>query len=394
MAYFEKLQCKNCGPNGELIEDDHAGDTICIKCGFVALERSVDVGAEWRTFRDNPTGNDRSRVGPADDDYYGNNILGSYIQFGQDIGVIPAGAATSTHEKRPVFKRRSTHSMVSLSKSLDEIRSICDRLHLDQSIMNQAKDVHKKVNEGKWMKGRSNTTTAAACVFIACKRENVPRAYREICGGSEAQVKEVTRGVRHIMSCYSREHTHKQPTPNMESTHKQPTPSMENTHKQPTPNMENTHKQPTPSMENTHKQPTPSMENTHKQPTSSWEDTHIQPTLRRKKTHKQPATTLDYMARFCGLLGLPRKFNHVAIKVADGARGHLMNRSPLSVAAAALYLATQASDSKRSAQEVSEASGVAVSTIVNLYKMLLPEASSLFPEDFIFTTPIEQLPSQ
>ena len=67
-------------------------------------------------------------------------------------------------------------------------------------------------------------------------------------------------------------------------------------------------------------------------------------------------------------------------------------RSPISVAAAAIYMASQASDDKRTQREIADVAGVADVTIRQSYKLMLPRAAELFPSDFRFTTSIENLP--
>lgn len=69
-------------------------------------------------------------------------------------------------------------------------------------------------------------------------------------------------------------------------------------------------------------------------------------------------------------------------------------RSPISVAAAAIYMASQASEHKRSPKEIGDIAGVADVTIRQSYKLMYPHASKLFPEDFKFATSIENLPPQ
>lgn len=67
-------------------------------------------------------------------------------------------------------------------------------------------------------------------------------------------------------------------------------------------------------------------------------------------------------------------------------------RSPISVAAAAIYMASQASKQKKSQKEIGDIAGVADVTIRQSYKLMYPHASKLFPDDFDFDTPIHLLP--
>ena len=94
----------------------------------------------------------------------------------------------------------------------------------------------------------------------------------------------------------------------------------------------------------------------------------------------------DFMARFCGNLKLPsevrKNSEHIANKAYE--MNFVAGRSPVSVAAAAIYMASQASDTKKTKEEISSISGVAVITIQQSYKMMLPHVKILFPDNFQF----------
>jgi len=68
-------------------------------------------------------------------------------------------------------------------------------------------------------------------------------------------------------------------------------------------------------------------------------------------------------------------------------------RSPISVAAASIYMASQASKDKKSQKEISDIAGVAEVTIRQSYKEMLPKVHQLFPDNFEFFTPPSMLPS-
>lgn len=105
-------------------------------------------------------------------------------------------------------------------------------------------------------------------------------------------------------------------------------------------------------------------------------------------------TTTDFMSRFCSNLGLPNMVQRAATHIARKAVeiDIVPGRSPISVAAAAIYMASQASEDKRSQKEIGDIAGVADVTIRQSYKLMYTHASKLFPEDFKFATPIDQLP--
>ncbi|XP_023707441.1 transcription initiation factor IIB [Cryptotermes secundus] len=116
--------------------------------------------------------------------------------------------------------------------------------------------------------------------------------------------------------------------------------------------------------------------------------------LKALETSVDLITTGDFMSRFCSNLGLPnmvqRAATHIARKAVE--LDIVPGRSPISVAAAAIYMASQASEDKRSQKEIGDIAGVADVTIRQSYKLMYPHAAKLFPEDFKFATPIDQLP--
>merc|ERR1712142_105309 len=116
--------------------------------------------------------------------------------------------------------------------------------------------------------------------------------------------------------------------------------------------------------------------------------------LKDHDTSVELITTGDFMSRFCGTLSLSRDVQRAATSIAKKSvdLDIVPGRSPISVAAAAIYMASQASDDKRTQREIADIAGVADVTIRQSYKLMLPRAAELFPQDFKFTTPIENLP--
>ena len=104
--------------------------------------------------------------------------------------------------------------------------------------------------------------------------------------------------------------------------------------------------------------------------------------------------TSDFMSRFCGNLGLNHDVQKAATTIAKRAvdLDLVSGRSPISVAAAAIYMASQASKNEKFQKEISEVTGVSKSTISQSYQLMKTRAEELFPDDFQFDTPIILLP--
>lgn len=102
----------------------------------------------------------------------------------------------------------------------------------------------------------------------------------------------------------------------------------------------------------------------------------------------------DFMSRFCSNLGLPNEVQRVATHISAVAKEKSITdgRNPTSIAAAAIYMASQASDTKKSQREISEVAGCAESTIKHCYRLMIVRAAELIPSDSQFHTRIDQLP--
>merc|ERR1712037_243642 len=211
-------------------------------------------------------------------------------------------------------RRTVTSSDRTLINAFKTISEMADRINLPKSISDRANNLFKMVHDGKNLKGRSNEAISAACLYIACRQEGVPRTFKEIVAVSTVSKKEIGRCFKLILKFH---------------------------------------------------------------------DTNV-----------EIITTGDFMNRFCGSLYLPRDVQRAATHIAKKAQDLdiVPGRSPISVAAASIYMASQASDDKKSQKEIADIAGVADVTIRQSYKLMLPRAAELFPDGFKFATPIESLP--
>lgn len=99
----------------------------------------------------------------------------------------------------------------------------------------------------------------------------------------------------------------------------------------------------------------------------------------------QPMGTIhagDFLRRFCSSLGM----NNQAVKAAQEAvqRSEALDirRSPITIAAAIIYMITQLSEDKKLLKDISAATGVAENTIRNSYKDLYPHAAKIIPSSY------------
>ncbi|KAL7097864.1 hypothetical protein ACP275_10G170400 [Erythranthe tilingii] len=87
----------------------------------------------------------------------------------------------------------------------------------------------------------------------------------------------------------------------------------------------------------------------------------------------------DFMRRFCSNLGMANQTVKAAQEAVQKTEAFDIRRSPISIAAAVIYIVTQLSEDKKLFKDVSVATGVAEGTIRNSYKDLYPHIPKIIP---------------
>ncbi|KAJ0042364.1 hypothetical protein Pint_17849 [Pistacia integerrima] len=195
----------------------------------------------------------------------------------------------------------------------------------------RANEIYKKVEDQKSSRGRNQDALLAACLYIACRQEDKPRTVKEICSvANGATKKEIGRAKEYIVKQLGLE--------------------------------------------------------------------------TGQSVEMGTIHAGDFMRRFCSNLGM----NNQAVKAAQEAvqkseefdirylypkilpcgygtnpvvtiRTPWDRRSPISIAAAVIYIITQLSDDKKLLRDISLATGVAEGTIRNSYKDLYPHVAKIIP---------------
>ena len=186
---FDQLRCPH-HPHADLVEDYRAGDMVCPLCGVVVGDRVVDVGTEWRTFSGDQGLRDRSRVGAAM----------NHLLDGRELTTVmdTSGSSTNQFASWAMNAAATGSTDRGLLNGMREISSMADRISLPKVIVDQAQALFKQVQEEKLIRGRSYDAVAAACLFIACRQEDVPRSFKEICRISRYTKKEIGRCFKHL----------------------------------------------------------------------------------------------------------------------------------------------------------------------------------------------------
>ncbi|KQK05065.1 transcription initiation factor IIB-2 [Brachypodium distachyon] len=188
-AADERVYCTDCHRATEVVLDHGTGDTICTDCGMVLDEHYIDEGQEWRVFGDDSAGGedrDPCRVGSAGDPFLrGDGLLSTCIVHSAKSksrsrsGSDPAAAL---HLPRMMLDVGGPAPDTALVDAFRGIADMADRLGLVATIRDSAKQTFKRLEEAKGCPrgARSRDAVYAACLYVACRKEGMPRTYKEL----------------------------------------------------------------------------------------------------------------------------------------------------------------------------------------------------------------------
>ena len=183
-----RLICRDCKEDPpRIIEDFSAGDLICETCGLVLGNRVVDTRSEWRTFANSDDGSDDpSRVGDSGNPLLSTNSLESTVISMSDGGTGRAKDLNKT-QSRSIHNKAETNLLVVFKR----IQTLGEAKDLPRVVTDSAKQLYKQAEEANLLKGKSLDAILAACIYIACMAQHVPRTFREICELMNVPKKEV-----------------------------------------------------------------------------------------------------------------------------------------------------------------------------------------------------------
>lgn len=205
-----------------------------------------------------------------------------------------------------------------LGDAYRDIGNMCDAISLPKSIVDMSKQLFKRVDEEKLLKGKAQPAIIAACIFIACRSGRVPRTFKEIVALSN-----VSKKVR------------SSPPPFLESNP------------------------------------------THTSPSDSQDIAQCFKVLERAFVTAAPggepsstSSADSLITRYCNHLGLGVPVQRAAVHVVTRAseEGILAGRSPITIAAACILFATALWGQPKTAKEIALVAGVQDGTIKLGYK--------------------------
>jgi len=178
--------CPDCG-NHDFFLNRQRGEAICRSCSTVVDEAMVDLGSDSRFFEDDG-GNSNSRTGAPFDPRVANHLstqIGNSADFSKLSG--RSRAMMSRIRKRNSWANTSFEH--SLRHALSHMKMISGRLGLPNVVEKDASEIYRRAVERGLTLKRSKDDIVVAALFLACKRQTVPRGMRELAEAGKTDLK-------------------------------------------------------------------------------------------------------------------------------------------------------------------------------------------------------------
>ncbi|KAJ5239477.1 hypothetical protein N7468_004096 [Penicillium chermesinum] len=236
-------------------------------------------------------------------------------------------ASGATGRSRDLYRAQNKQSNEKANKALlaayKEIGALCDGWGIQKNVADTAKYLYKLVDDEKALKGKSQEVIIAGCIFIACRQCKVPRTFNEIFNVTKVSRTQIGRIYKTLEKFFMSKNVPR---------------------------------------------------------TSAFADTQ-EPSYTATSSTKPS----DLCNRFCNMLELPYSVTNASSTLADRvtAKGYLAGRSPLSIVAACIYMASYLMGNGKSAKDISQVVGVSDGTIRGAYKQLYAEREQLVDAEWI-----------
>lgn len=187
----------------ELIKNEN-GELMHPETGIIVDEDNIDRGPEWRAYNSEER-NEKSRTGdPMRESIHDRGLTTDIDWRNKDAN----GQSISSEQRSKMNRLRKWQDRIrtkdsgerNLQYALSEIDRMASALGIPQSVREVASVVYRRALNNDLIRGRSIEGVASAALYIACRKESMPRSLEETSSVSRVEKKEIGRTYRYLIS--------------------------------------------------------------------------------------------------------------------------------------------------------------------------------------------------
>ena len=189
---------RSCSPDcrgGQIITDNGSGEIFCGSCGHVLEERSSETIPQSYY---EPTDYTTKSTAPMQSNTMFDTNITTVIADKDGLGKSLSTKTRETFYRLKLLNNRRTGSVnnQSLRSSLSLLNTLRMKLGLPDSVAESAAYMYRKARQDKIRVGMNTKNLMCACIYVACKKQGVPRSILEISFSSNIGKKEISRAYR------------------------------------------------------------------------------------------------------------------------------------------------------------------------------------------------------
>jgi transcription initiation factor TFIIB len=196
-------RCPRCGKN-TIVLDSTTGEQFCTNCGYVAVERIMETGPEWRNFAKEQGEVDRSRTGTPSS--LAMHDMGLATLIGKEnedaSGHALNSTMKSTLERLRTWDRRSqvhTSEDRNLRQAFSELDRLGEKLNVGPAVIEKAAYIYRKAFDKHLIRGRSITTMITASLYAALRDTETPRTLKDLATISGVKKNDLAQSYRLLL---------------------------------------------------------------------------------------------------------------------------------------------------------------------------------------------------
>ena len=182
---YDENICPRCNARDSQVTDGRNGEIVCQNCGLVFEERIIDDTYEKRTFNNENGGNK------------GESRIGGPMKAGEGIG-----SNLIIYDRNGQARRarggNATYNQTPIERNFEEIEKILGNKDIKKSLIEDTKDIYNQVTKVLKMKGRNLKTMICAMYFIASRKANLSKSFKEIAKMFGIEEKRIKKAYNYI----------------------------------------------------------------------------------------------------------------------------------------------------------------------------------------------------
>ena len=187
--------CEYCQQFDMIHNND--GLIVCKNCGATS-DKVIDHGAEWRYYGYNDNKNaDPTRCGLPINNLMPQSSMCSVISnFGKN----------DSYEMKKIRRYHTWNSVPYKERALHEVFdsfSVALNNGIPTCIIDEAKSMYKVLSEAKISRGSNRKGLIASCIYMSCKKGNVPRSAKEIADIFDLDITVMTNGCKNFIETWN-----------------------------------------------------------------------------------------------------------------------------------------------------------------------------------------------